>query len=417
MSTSLDSFEDLGISPWIDRNLKKLGISKPTTVQQKCIPAILSGRDVLAASQTGSGKTAAFALPIIQLLQKDPYGVFALCLTPTRELALQIVDQFNVFCQGTSLQCEVVIGGEDMKLQAKVIYSKPHVVVATPGRLMEHFLYSTVCINSFSKVSVVVFDEADRLLEPSFDAEIRIVLSNLPRKRQTLLFSATITRSIAAIKGMYLNNVLHVELNNCLPAEMCRQRYCFVPNRIKETYLFHIIRKLINANMRSIVVFANSIKMCELLHRSSEQLDLSSVALHSMKKQRERKECLFKFKSQRVAVLFATDVASRGIDIPAVNFVINYDTPSNVQDYVHRIGRTARAKCSGEAVTFVTQHEVERFLTIEQALSTRMECYEVDEESVAAELSQVLAAKRTARLQMAQDFDSKFISHKHVNNS
>ena len=169
--------------------------------------------------------------------------------------------------------------------------------------------------------------------------------------------------------------------------------------------------------MRSIVVFANSIKMCELLHRSSEQLDLSSVALHSMKKQRERKECLFKFKSQRVAVLFATDVASRGIDIPAVNFVINYDTPSNVQDYVHRIGRTARAKCSGEAVTFVTQHEVERFLTIEQALSTRMECYEVDEESVAAELSQVLAAKRTARLQMAQDFDSKFISHKHVNNS
>jgi ATP-dependent RNA helicase DDX49/DBP8 len=412
MVTNVNSFADLGICPWLHRNLLKLGISKPSAVQQKCIPAILCGRDVLAASQTGSGKTAAFALPIIQLLQKDPYGVFALCLTPTRELALQIVDQFKVFCNGTSLQCEAIIGGMDMKLQAKIIHSKPHVVVATPGRLMEHFLHSTVSRDSFSKVSVVVFDEADRLLEPSFDSEIRILVSNIPQKRQTLLFSATITRSISAIKGMQLNNVLHVELNNCSPVEMCRQRYCFVPNRIKDTYLFHIIKRLIAANTKSIVVFTNSIKTSELLHRISVQLDFSSVALHSMKKQRERKECLFKFKSQRVSILFATNVASRGIDIPSVNFVINYDTPSNVQDYVHRIGRTARAMRSGEAVTFVTQHEVERFLTIENALSTRMECYEVEEESIAAELTRSLAAKRTARLQMAEDFDLKFITHR-----
>jgi ATP-dependent RNA helicase DDX49/DBP8 len=250
------------------------------------------------------------------------------------------------------------------------------------------------------------------LLEPSFDSEIRILVSNIPQKRQTLLFSATITRSISAIKGMQFNNVLHVELNNCSPVEMCRQRYCFVPNRIKDTYLFHIIKRLIAANTKSIVVFTNSIKTSELLHRISVQLDFSSVALHSMKKQRERKECLFKFKSQRVSILFATDVASRGIDIPSVNFVINYDTPSNVQDYVHRIGRTARAMRSGEAVTFVTQHEVERFLTIENALSTRMECYEVEEESIAAELTRSLAAKRTARLQMAEDFDLKFITHR-----
>lgn len=402
------TFLDLGLSPWLDRNLSKVGICKPTSVQEKCIPAILQGRDILAASQTGSGKTAAFALPIIQLLQTDPYGVFALCLTPTRELALQIVEQFKVFCQGTSTRCVAIIGGEDIKLQAKLIASKPHVIVATPGRLMDHLLYDKSTSLSFTKVAFVVFDEADRLLDPSFDSQIRLALASLPRKRQTLLFSASITPSILAIKGMNLRNVLLLDLGNCQTVDTCRQRYCFVPARIKETYLFHILLQLKTLCTESMIVFTNSIRTCELLHMSAVWLGITSVALHSMKKQKERKECLVQFRSQQASILFATDVASRGIDIPAVRFVINYDTPANAQDYIHRIGRTARAKRKGDAVTLVTQSEVERFLEIEKVLSTRMECFEVDEESVASKLTQTLAAKRAARLHMSQDFDAKF---------
>ncbi len=411
-SDELTTFGGLGLSPWLEQNLLNLGMEKPTRVQEECIPAILAGRDILAAAQTGSGKTAAFALPIIQRLQTNPYGVFAVCLTPSRELALQITEQFNVFCLGTSLKCRTVLGGEDMKSQAQTISTRPHIICATPGRLTEHFIFNDALTNCFKKVSFLVLDEADRLLDPCFDSEIRIILSRLPSRRQTLLFSATMTQSIAAMKEMGLRNVFHLDLKNSEPAENCRQRYCFVPRNMKEAYLAHILSYFLKHNLASIIVFSNSTKTCELLHRTHNYLGIRSTALHSLKRQKERHDSLEKFRSRRVPVLFATDVASRGIDITSVDVVINFDTPGSVPDYIHRIGRTARAECTGEAVTLVTQYDVERFLTIEKVIDRRMEHFEVNEKDVMSGLTRIMSATRTVRLQMAQDFDTKLAGRK-----
>ena len=409
---SLFTFGDLGLSTWIERNLRTLGILQPTDIQQRCIPPILEGRDVLAAAQTGSGKTAAFALPILERLQTDPYGVFAVCLTPTRELAIQLTEQFSVFCGGTSLKCETIIGGDDVKVQAQRLASRPHIVCATPGRLMEHFVFDESNSKNFSKVSTLVLDEADRLLDPGFDAELRIILSKLPKQRQTLLFSATMTQSISAMKDMNLHNVFHVDLHNCQPVDKCKQCYCFVPANVKEAYLVQVLSHFLARLTASMIVFTNSIKTCELLHQICVQLGIESVSLHSLKKQKQRQESLERFRSQRVPILFATDVASRGIDIPAVEVIINYDPPRNVSDYVHRIGRTARAERSGEAVTLVTQHDVGRFLAIEKGTTQRMEQFELNEQNFTSSLTRVIAAKRSARLAMTQDFDSKLTNQK-----
>ena len=418
MSTSRQdglTFGDLGVSSWLERNLRTSGITKPTEVQEKCIPAALTGRDVLAAAQTGSGKTAAFALPVIQRLQIDPYGVFAVCLTPTRELALQITEQFTLFCTGTPFQCKPIIGGEDMKAQARVLHSKPHIVCATPGRLMEHFVFDeTLSANCFGRMSILVLDEADRLLDSGFTTEVRIILSNLPVTRQTLLFSATMTSSISAIKEMNLNNVLHIELQNCKPVDACKRLYCFVPANMKDVYFFHVLTRYLECSTASIIVFTNSIQSCELLHKYCLHLGIQNVALNSSKKQKEREESLQRFRSQRVQVLFATDVASRGIDIAQVDVVINFDTPASVPDYIHRIGRTARAKRTGEAVTLVTQHDVKRFLAIEKAISQQMDQFEVYEHEISPALARVLAAKRTARLQMADTSKSRIENHKRL---
>lgn len=395
------------MSSWIERNLRSAGITKPTEIQEKCIPAALEGRDVLAAAQTGSGKTAAFAIPIVQRLQSDPYGVYALCLTPTRELALQITEQFTLICTGTALQCKAIIGGEDMKAQATTLSSRPHIVCATPGRLMEHLMFDHVIHSCFNKVASLVLDEADRLIDAGFDSEIRFILSKLPTTRQTLLFSATITPSICAMKSMNLRNVLHVELQNYTPVENCKQQYCFVPSNMKDAYFFHILTKHLASTTNSVIVFTNSIRSCELLHQCCLQLDIKSVALHSRKKQKQREESLQLFRALRIPVLIATDVASRGIDISQVELVINFDTPSSVSNYIHRIGRTARAAHAGEAITLVTQHDVNRFLSIEIATSQRMVEVKVSESEVSASLTQVLAAKRLAKLQLSQYFDTK----------
>ncbi len=405
--TILSTFGALGVSSWIERNLRSAGITKPTEIQEKCIPAALEGRDVLAAAQTGSGKTAAFAVPIVQRLQSDPYGVYALCLTPTRELALQIAEQFTLICAGTSLQCKAIIGGEDMKAQSTTLNSRPHIVCATPGRLMEHLLFAQSIDSCFNRVAVLVLDEADRLIDTGFDSEMRLILSKIPKTRQTLLFSATITPNICAMKSMNLRNVLHVELQNFTPVENCKQQYCFVPANMKDAYFFHILTKYLSGRTNSVIVFTNSIQNCELLHQWCLRLDIKSTSLHSMKKQKQREESLQQFRALRIPVLFATDVASRGIDIAQVELVINFDTPSSVANYIHRIGRTARATRAGEAITLVTQHDVQRFLSIETATSQHMVEVKVNESEVSASLTRVLTAKRLARLQLSNGFDAK----------
>lgn len=399
------AFRALGLNQWISDNVVSMGIKRPTPVQRGCIPAILRGRDVIGTAQTGTGKTAAFALPVLQLLGGDPYGVFCLCLTPTRELATQIAEQFVAFSTGMTLRCKVVLGGEDIRTQAAALVSRPHIVVATPGRLMEHFMYDDALAKAFSKLRCLVLDEADRLLDPGFEAELRIIMHNLPTEnRQTLLFSATITRSIAALQEVTMKNAVHFEAFEGLKVvERCTQEYCFVPAKVKEVYLVHLLSKAATWGVRSIIVFAGTVHTCQLLQETLTLLGVETVALHAVKKQRHRVASLARFKSGEVRILIATDVASRGLDIPTVDLVINHDVPVVPRDYVHRVGRTARAGRGGRAITLVSQYDISLIHQIEELTSVEMtEVPGLEEADVLKDITRVFAARRGAKMKMSE---------------
>ena len=400
------AFRALGLNQWISNNVVSMGINRPTPVQRGCIPAILQGRDVIGTAQTGTGKTAAFALPILQLLAADPYGIFGMCLTPTRELATQIADQFVAFSAGMTLRCQVILGGEDIRSQAAALVSRPHIVVATPGRLMEHFMYDDELAKCFSKLRCLVLDEADRLLDPGFESELRIIMHNLPtEKRQTLLFSATITRSIAALQEVTMKKAVHFEAFEGLKVvEQCKQEYVFVPSKVKEVYLVHLLNKATTSwGVRSVIVFAGTVHTCQLLQETLGLLGVETVALHAVKKQRHRVASLARFKSGEVRILIATDVASRGLDIPTVDMVINHDVPVVPRDYVHRVGRTARAGRGGRAITLVSQYDVALVHQIEELTGVDMtEVPGLEEAEVLKDITKVFAARRGAKMKMSE---------------
>lgn len=411
------SFRALGLSQWLSSNVIALGITKPTPVQRGCIPPILKGRDVIGTAQTGTGKTAAFALPILQLLGNDPYGIFCLCLTPTRELATQISDQFVAFSAGMTLRCQVIVGGEDIRTQGSALMTRPHIVVATPGRLMEHFMYDASLSKAFAKLRFLVLDEADRLLDPGFEAELRIIMHNIPSsRRQTLLFSATITRSISALQEVTMKKALHFEAFEGLKVvERCEQEYCFVPAKVKEVYLVHLLSKAAEWGVRSIIVFAGTVHTCQLLQETLTMLGIECVALHAVKKQRHRTASLARFKSGEVNILVATDVASRGLDIPTVDMVINHDVPAVPRDYVHRVGRTARAGRGGRAITLVSQYDISLVHQIEDITGIQMsEVPDLSEAEVLKDISRVFAARRGAKMKMGESggFDDQLRERK-----
>ena len=400
------SFRALGLNNWINGNLLRFGLTLPTPVQCSCIPAILQGRDVIATSQTGSGKTAAFALPIIQLLSEEPHGVFCLCLTPTRELATQIMEQFIAFSPGMTLRCLCTIGGENNRTQAIALVSRPHVVVSTPGRLMEHLLHDDdkSIAKCFANLRFLVLDEADRLLDPGFEDDLRIIMHNLPsNNRQTLLFSATVTRSISALQEVNLQSTFHFEAYEGLQVVThCEQNYCFVPAKMKDVYLLNIIDIAKRRGLRSIIVFTGTVRVCQLLHEIFTVLGCHAVALHAVKKQQHRTASLARFKSGEVRILIATDIASRGLDIPTVDLVINYDIPTVSRDYVHRVGRTARAGRAGQAVTLVTQHDVFLLHKIEELVGMQLsELSGVSETCILRDIAKVFTARRQAKMNMS----------------
>lgn len=409
------SFEDLRLNDALLRNLKRLHFETPSEVQAKCIPEILDGRDVLGVANTGSGKTAAFALPILHLLTKDPYGVFALCLSPTRELAYQIAEQFTAFSAGMTLSCEVIIGGEDTIRQAACLISRPNIVIATPGRLMEHFMQSRDIVRCFSKIRFLILDEADRLLDCSFSSEMRYVLSKLPQKRQTLMLSATITKSVAALHCMVGEDAFYYEDTAAgKTASGCVQLYCFMPERLKDVYIVKLLRTLVALESSRAIVFCGTVQRCELLTQMLCTLDMQAASLHAAKRQKERIDTLNSFRGGLVQILVGTDVAARGLDLPAIDLVVNYDVPTDARQYVHRIGRTARFHATGKAVTMVTQYDVAKIKNIEQTIGKQLEHFDLQELDEAKLVGEVFAAKRVAKLQMASPggFDEKLRAKK-----
>ena len=429
----------LGLDQWIVNICAEMGIREPTDIQTEAIPRILAGKNVCGRAETGSGKTAAFALPILHKLSQDPFGIYAVVLTPARELAIQIAEQFQVFGAGCNIQVCTVIGGMDMIQQSVEMSKRPHIIVATPGRLADLVGSGTEFGTKF--LEFVVLDEADRLFQPEFQEDLETIFSKLPApdKRQTLLFSATLSVSEisssessessefgtvntekkvdpaavqimqnlpSAFSGISFENVI-VSSSAFQTVDSVKQSYIFMPEQTKYSYLVHILREQLEENPNSsIILFVGSVVECELLSETLTELSVRNVGLYSKLSQTRRLASLGKFKGGLVKLLVATDVASRGLDIKSVDLVINFDVPRNAVDYVHRIGRTARAGKMGKAITCVSQREINMYLAIEEAIGRKLDKEDISDDSVLALMKEVEPAKRMARIRLG-DFDRK----------
>ncbi|KAK9235364.1 P-loop containing nucleoside triphosphate hydrolase protein [Lipomyces kononenkoae] len=383
-----------------------MAIRRPSQIQIACIPQILKGRDCIGGARTGSGKTIAFAAPILQKLSEDPFGVFALVLTPTRELALQISEQFAALGASMNLRQAVVVGGMDMITQALALQKRPHVVVATPGRLADHIRSSgEEAIAGLRRVKFLVLDEADRLLTPGFAEELEECMSVMTKakSRQTLLFSATVTESVMQLEKSFQHVFVHeVPSNSISVPDTLDQTYLFIPTHVREAYLVSLLTLPVNEN-KSAIVFVNRATTAEVLKRILRSMDVRVTALHSKISQRERTDSLGRFRAEAARVLVATDVASRGLDIPVVQMVVNFDVPADPDDYIHRVGRTARAGRQGESITFVTEHDVNRVQAIEERVGKKMSKYELVTENMVIRDS--LQATSNAKREALMDLD------------
>lgn len=404
----MSSFEQLGVTKWLDESLAAMAIYRPSDIQKSCIPPILAGRDCIGGAKTGSGKTIAFAAPMLTKWSKDPYGICGLVLTPTRELALQIAEQFRALGANMNVKVSVITGGTDMIKQTLELERRPHFVVATPGRLADHIKSSGEdTIGGLRRVKYLVMDEADRLLSPSIAPDLAVCMDVLPpaSKRQTLLFTATITDAVRSLRERSPQVYIHEvpESAMALPATL-KQYYLLVPSHVKQAYLYSLLVNEEYAD-KTAIVFVNRTQTAEHVRRTLQLLDVKTTSLHSQLPQQERINSLARFRARAARVLVATDVASRGLDIPEVGLVVNFDIPADPDDYIHRVGRTARAGRKGESISLVSERDVERIKSIESRVNAEMEESKLitDKSVVDSALKKVSIAKRQAVLEMDRD--------------
>ena len=369
-------YSDLTLAEPLKRAVADMGYETMTPIQAQAIPVVLAGQDVMGAAQTGTGKTAAFSLPLLQRLLKHEtaslsparHPVRALVLLPTRELAVQVADQVKQYAKYTELRSAVVFGGMDMKPQIAELRKGVEVLVATPGRLLDHIEGKTAVLN---QVEYVVLDEADRMLDIGFLPDLQRILSYLPKNRTTLLFSATFSPEIKRLAESYLQNptLIEVARPNATAATV-EQHFYLLDDDDKRRAIRQVLR---DKELRQAFVFCNSKLGTARLARALERDGLKTTALHGDKSQDERLKSLDAFKRGEVDLLVATDVAARGLDIKDVPAVFNYDVPFNPEDYIHRIGRTGRAGASGLAVTLVTRSDQRSMAELEKLLKARIE--------------------------------------------
>lgn len=397
-----ETFKDLKLSNWIINQLNALSINKPTPIQSNCIPHILAGKDCIGCAKTGSGKTLAFVLPILEKLFEDPYGIFCLVLTPTRELAQQIAEQFLVIGNVLNLELSLIVGGLNMVKQGHEMYKKPHILVATPGRLADHL--ESCNTFSLSKVKFLVLDEADRLLGGEYDEHLKVVFDAVPKKKQILMFSATLTDTLQEVQKVTSNDVfVYVAPSTIATVEQLKQLYVLCPNHVKDGYLVHLVRKFRATNPTgNVMIFTDTCLNCQLLSMTFNSIGIKNVRLNGLMRQRERFAALATFKSNQVRILIATDVASRGLDIPTVELVINHSIPMNPKIYIHRVGRTARAGRGGTSISLVAPQDVRKIHAIEELTGVQLEEHPVDDSEVLEILAQIKVTKRNAEMEMEQ---------------
>lgn len=364
-------FADFGLAPEILKALAAQAYLHPTPIQAQAIPIVLQGRDVMGAAQTGTGKTAGFSLPIIQLLlahansSMSParHPVRALILTPTRELAIQVAENVKAYSQFTPLRSTVVFGGMDMQPQAVILRGGVEIVIATPGRLLDHIQQKTV---SLAQTQLLVMDEADRMLDMGFLPDLQRIINLLPKQRQNLMFSATFSPEIKKLAASFLNDPITIEVARSNSTnEKVTQVVYKVEDHDKNDVAVHLIR---SRSLKQVLVFSNTKIGASKLARQLEQEGIRATAIHGDKTQQERISALQAFKDGQTDVLVATDVAARGLDIAELPCVINYDLPYNAEDYVHRIGRTGRAGASGDAISLYSNKDERLLLDIEKLI-------------------------------------------------
>ena len=370
------SFSNLSLAEPLARAVAEMGYESMTPIQAQAIPVVLTGQDVMGAAQTGTGKTAAFSLPLLQRLLKHEssstsparHPVRALVLLPTRELADQVAQQIALYAKYTRLRSTVVFGGMDMKPQTLELKKGVEVLVATPGRLLDHIEAKNAILN---QVEYVVLDEADRMLDIGFLPDLQRILSYLPKQRTTLLFSATFSPEIKRLAGSYLQDPVTIEVARPNETASTVEQHFYSAGDDDKRRAIHQVLK--TRGIKQAFIFVNSKLGCGRLARSLEREGLKTTALHGDKSQDERLKALESFKSGEVDLLVCTDVAARGLDIKDVPAVFNFDVPFNAEDYVHRIGRTGRAGASGLAVTLVSGSDARLVADIEKLLKRKIE--------------------------------------------
>ena len=390
------TFADLGLAAPLCEACEKLNFLKPTPIQQKAIPYALQGKDLIALAETGSGKTAAFGLPVLHRLLERPQPLFALVISPTRELALQISEQFEALGSFIGVKCAVVVGGVDMMAQAILLAKRPHIVVGTPGRIVDH-LQNTRGFSART-FKYLILDEADKLLNMDFEKELDTIVQACPRERNTLLFSATMTSKVKKLQRASLVNPVKVEVSSKYQTvRTLVQEYLFIPAKHKDVYLTYLCNELAGLTT---IIFVSTCATAQRLSLLLRALGFGAIPLHGQLAQPKRLASLAKFKAGERGILIATDVASRGLDIPSVDLVLNFDLPPNSKDYIHRVGRTARAGRSGRAVTLVTQYDVELYQRIEHMLGQKLSEFNAPSDEAMLLVERVGEAQRHASMEM-----------------
>ena len=374
------TFADFGLDPRIQKAIGEQGYSTPTPIQAQAIPHVLAGKDLMGAAQTGTGKTAAFVLPIIQKLlpgsssSASParHPIRALVLTPTRELAVQVSENAANYSRHTDLRSTVVFGGVDMQPQVAQLRNGIEILIATPGRLLDHLGSKTA---NLSQVEILVLDEADRMLDMGFLPDLQRIINLIPAQRQTLLFSATFSPEIKKLAQSYLRNPVTVEVaRQNAAADTVRQVVHLVSAADKQRAITTILEARTRQGLsRQCIIFTNSRLGCAKLSRALERDGIKAGAIHGDKSQGERTLTLDAFKSGAIEALVATDVAARGLDIPAMPCVINHELPYNAEDFIHRIGRTGRAGSTGDAIALVDDGEKRLLDDIEKLMKRKLQ--------------------------------------------
>ncbi|ORX88839.1 DEAD-domain-containing protein [Basidiobolus meristosporus CBS 931.73] len=392
------TFADLGIIPQLVEACERMNFKAPTEIQRESIPYAIQGRDIIGLAQTGSGKTAAFALPILQALWEKPSGLFACVMAPTRELAFQISETFESLGAIIGVRCAVIVGGMDMMSQAIALSKKPHILICTPGRLQDH-LENTKGF-SLRTLKFLVMDEADRLLDMDFGPKIEQILKVIPKERTTYLFSATMTTKVAKLQRASLQSPVKVEVSTKYSTvSTLLQYYLFFPFKHKDCYLVYLLNELAG---NSTIVFSRTCNDTQRIALLLRNLGFHAIPLHGQLTMQKRLGALNKFKAGSRNILIATDVASRGLDIPMVDVVINYDIPTHSKDYIHRVGRTARAGRAGKSLTLVTQYDVELLQRIEAVIDKKLDEFPVDKDTVLLLQERVSEAQRIATMEMKE---------------